>query len=212
MHLTPRTPTAPACSSDTTTRSWGRRRTATTATILATCVLAVAGCGGGGGGSGTTTAGSGDTATGGGAATLTHVDGKLALSGDQLTVTPSNGGAKLVLPLGPEVQRGQLQALVASGARGRVYYTGGDSPTAARVDAAPTAEDGAQTYDGKITKVSTTSITIDGADGARTFSIRAADAAAFDVAHLKEHRSEGSPVRIYYRSEGGEHAVAYEDA
>jgi hypothetical protein len=175
-------------------------------TLALVGALIIAGCGSDG--SSTTSNASG---TDGGS--LQHVDGTVELSGETLTVTPSAGGDPIELGLGPAIARGPLQALVASGAKSRVFYTSGDTPLAAKVEAAPTAEDGAQTYDGQVVKVSSSSITIDGDDGQRTFEIRSADREGFDTAHLKEHRAEGSAVRIYYRAEGGtDHAVAYEDA
>jgi len=144
---------------------------------------------------------------------LIHVDGTLALEGDTLTITPAAGGAVASMPLGPAIEAGALQALVASGSRGRVFYVDDKDPVAAKVEAAPTAEEGAKTYDGQVVSVDAGSITIDGADGTKSFDISEQDRTAFDIAHLKDHRSKSERVRIYYREQGDtRNAVAYEDA
>ncbi|MCW2973102.1 MAG: hypothetical protein JWN72_1375 [Thermoleophilia bacterium] len=176
------------------------------ALLVVVIAIVVAGCGGDASPAGT-------TASGDGGVSLTHVDGTLEVTGDDLTVTPAKGSA-VTLAVGPAVGKGELQALAASGAKARVFYAEQGDPIAAKVEAAPSAGDGAKTVDGVITKVSTSSITIQTSEGdARTFGIEPIDRSAFDTEHLQEHEVEGSPVRIYYRAEGGvEHAVAYEDA
>ncbi|MCW2956661.1 MAG: hypothetical protein JWO69_1530 [Thermoleophilia bacterium] len=172
--------------------------------LLAAMALLVAGCGG-------DDASTDDASAG--AASLVHVDGAIALEGDTLTVTPTNGDAGVTLAVGPAVERGAMQALIASAAPARVFYHDEESPTAAKVEAAPSAADGAETYEGQVVKVSADEITIDGDDGAKTFEIRAEDQPAFDTKHLDEHRGEGEPVRIYLqKDDAGEYAVAYEDA
>ena len=178
-----------------------------TTCLLALAIAAVAGCGTD---SGDDTS---DATSAGGATSLTHVDGTVQLEGDTLTVTPSSGDDTLVLPLGPEVEAAAVQALAVSQAKTRVFFVDDQDPVAAKVAAAPSAGKGAQTYEGQVVKVSTTSITVDGDDGQRTFTITEADRPAFDTRHLEEHRSEGEAVKIYYRTvDGSEHAVAYEDA
>ena len=183
-------------------------RSVTSIICCVATVLAVAGCGGSGSDSKAAGTGGGDAGV-----TLTHVDGVVSVAGDKLTVAPSSGAGQ-TFEIGPAVQRGELQALVAAGTKARVFYTSDATPIAARVEAAPKASAGAKTFDGDVTKVSSTSITLRGSDGSsRTFSIRDEDASAFDVAHLTEHRDAGEPVRVYYRSEGGtDYAVSYEDA
>jgi hypothetical protein len=118
--------------------------------------------------------------------------------------------------LGPDVAKGTVQALIATNARARVFYnsTSKKEPVlAVAVEPAPIAGADAKTYDGTISDVSTTSITIDGDDGEKTFAIQEKDLPSFDVPHLNEHKTEGSPVRVYYVGSGDDaHAVAYEDA
>ena len=147
---------------------------------------------------------------------LTHVDGAIKLDGDTLKLTPSSGDDVMTFKLGPEVQSGTVQALMAANSRARIFYDSAatDGPVlAVSVFAAPTAGQGAKTYDGKITDLSGSSITVDGPDGERTFMIKPKDLSAFDMPHLEEHKSEKSPVRIYYRGTGADaNAVAYEDA
>jgi len=182
------------------TRIWG------TLIGLVAVVLIVAGCGGGGDSGDASSASEGEVR-------LTHVDGAVTITGDDISVTPETGSA-VTLAIGPAVARGPLQALVAAGTKARVFYAERGEPIAAKVEAAPTVEDGAKTIDGQITKVSKSSITIqpDGGD-ARTFTILDEDASAFDTEHLEEHESEGSAVRIYYvPGADGDNAVAYEDA
>lgn len=182
------------------------RAAALRALFVLLLAIAIAGCGSGG-------TGSKDTASGADGVTLTHVDGTLAVDGGELTVTPAKGTA-MTLAVGPAVAKGELQALAASGAKARVFYAEQGDPIAAKVEAAPSAGDGAKTVEGVITKVSASSISVQTSDGdKRTFSIEPADRSAFDTEHLEEHEAESSPVRIYYRADGGvEHAVAYEDA
>lgn len=148
---------------------------------------------------------------------LTHADGTIVVQGDRVMLTPAKGGAAEEYVIGPKVTSGTVQALAASSARARVFYRTGDTdgpaPTAVAIDAAPSAGEDAKTYDGRVTEVSDSSITIDGDDGKRTFDIAEEDRAAFDTAHLEEHQDEKSPVRIYYRGSGDDlNAVAYEDA
>jgi hypothetical protein len=130
-----------------------------------------------------------------------------------LTLTPASGGAPMTLKVGPAIERGAVQALAAAGTKARVFYHEEASPTAAKVQAAPTKEDGAKTYDGQVAKVSDSSITVAGDDGEKTFEIRAEDRPSFETNHLKEHQAENAPVRIYFLTDGsGDYAVAYEDA
>lgn len=185
-----------------------RSRAPFLAVLLVAASMAVAGCGGG-------DDSSDDTAKGPGA--LSHVDGTLVMQGNRLMVVPEGNGAADEFLVGSGVANSTIQALVASKARARVFYRadGDDEPArmAVAVQPAPTAGNGAKTYEGQITKVSSSSITIDGDDGTRTFAIKGADEAAFDVEHLEEHRDEGEPVRVYYRgSDASPNAVAYEDA
>ncbi|MCW2960947.1 MAG: hypothetical protein JWM25_1426 [Thermoleophilia bacterium] len=147
------------------------------------------------------------------AVSLTHVDGAIELIDSTLTVTPANGGEEITLAVGPAIEPGAVQALAAAGTKARVYYRDEASPTAAKVEEAPTRAIGATVHEGQVVKVSKTRIVIDGDDGEHSFTIRDEDRAAFDVGHLTEHRAEGEPVRVYVQSDAdGEYAVSYEDA
>ncbi|MCW2924340.1 MAG: hypothetical protein JWM98_1744 [Thermoleophilia bacterium] len=184
------------------------RRLALPPTLIAAACLALAGCGGGSGDSK-------DSSTGD-AGSLQHVDGTLAAAGDGFTVTPK-GKDPITFTAGPAVQPAALRALEASGAKAHVTYReqAGADPVAASVAAAPEIDASLASYEGQVKAVSSTSITLDGADGARTFRIEADDREAFDVAHIKEHKAEGSAIRVYYRPASGDYpaaAAAYEDA
>ena len=144
---------------------------------------------------------------------LTHVDGTLAMDGDTLVVTPVADGAAIRMTLGPEVERGALQSVVTAGGRARVLYADGDAPVAARVEAVPEVSAEAKSYEGLVTKVTVGTLSIDGADGTRTFVVAAPDRRAFDLEHLEEHRDSGERIKVYYRAEGGaDTAISYEDA
>lgn len=143
---------------------------------------------------------------------LTHVDGTIAVSGDGFELTPKNGDAAKTFTLGPEVQIGAVKALEASGVNARVTYRDGDALVAASVTAAPTIDESLDSFVGTIVSVDSKQITLTGDDGERTFDISGADADAFDVAHLKDHASENSPVRVYFDPQTPKVGVTYEDA
>lgn len=186
-----------------------RHRRPRTALVVAVAATLLAGCGSGDDPTGSGPAG----ASGSSGASLTHVDGTLALSGETLTVTPSSGGAAIVMTLGPDVERGALQSVVAAGGTARVLYVDDDAPIAAKVEAAPDVDPAAKTYTGAVTKVTVGTLTIDGPDGERTFEVGAADREAFDLEHLEDHRDSGERVKVYYRAaDGTDTALAYEDA
>lgn len=175
--------------------------------VAALAAVALVGCG----------ASSEDGATTGrstaGTGRLIHVDGTLQPAEDGFVLTPSSGDAAITFRLGPAVQAATVRALEVSGAPARVSYRLTDQePVAAAVVAAPKIDAGLAHYDGTIVDVDATSLTVDGADGSRTFTIAPQDAAGFDVEHLREHRSQQAPVRIYFDPKTPDAAVAYEDA
>jgi len=182
-------------------------RHATSLLLVLLACLALAACGGDGGSDDSSSSSGGD------AGRLEHVDGTLALDGERLTVD-STGGEALTFGLGPEVEPASVRALEASETTARITYREeGGERTAVTVAAAPKIAEGVETYEGIVVEVDATHIEIDGADGARTFSISAEHRPSFDVAHLREHAKEGEPVRVYFRSgASGDAAVAYEDS
>lgn len=145
-------------------------------------------------------------------ATLDHVDGTIVAKGATLTLTEKNGDSR-EFTLGPAVDQGGVKALELSGETTRVLFRPGKD-VAVRVEPAPKPGAGAKSYTGYVSKVSDTSLTVDGDDGPLTFAILPADAEAMDVPHLKEHQKAKEGIRVYYQPTGadGQHAVAYEDA
>jgi hypothetical protein len=175
------------------------------ALILLTSMLVLAGCG-------SDDAADSGTATGIEAGKLTHVDGTIVVSADGFRLTPKNGDAAMEFTLGPEVQLGALKALESSGAAARVTFRSGDRLVAAAVVPAPAIGEDLESYVGTVSSIDDTQITLDGDDGERSFDISGAGEAAFDVAHLKDHSSEGSPVRVYFDPKAPKLGVTYEDA
>jgi hypothetical protein len=173
--------------------------------LLVVVALVFAGCGS----SGSTDA---STDSGSDAGKLTHVDGTIVVSGDGFTLTPKNGDAAKEFTLGPEVQLGALKALESSGAPARVTYRSGDTLVAASVVPAPAIGEELDSYEGTVVSIDESQITLKGDDGEKTFDISGASDDAFDVAHLKDHASEGSPVRVYVDPAAPKVGVAYEDA
>lgn len=177
--------------------------------LLALLVLGAlaSGCGGDdpeSGGSGRAGSGSG---------TLEHVDGVLSATGDDSFSVDPREGEPLSFTYGPEVQRAAVRAIESTGGRARVTWRDtDDGRLAVSVEPAPVVEGDVATYEGMVTEVSSTSISIDGPDGERTFAIPASLSGAFDVDHLQEHADEDSPVRIYFEQSAPDDAIAYEDA
>ncbi|MEO6867516.1 MAG: hypothetical protein ABI200_05800 [Gaiellales bacterium] len=182
-------------------------------TVLATVLLsaiALTGCG-----DPTAASTSSGKTSPGAAGKLTHADGAIALSGSTLTLTPASGDAKMTFQLGPAVQKGTVQALVAANTRARVFYSSATktSPVlAAAVEAAPIAGAGSKSYAGLVVSATPTEITIAGKDGNKTFPIMSKDLNSFDIPHLNEHKRTKEPLRIYYMPKEGNRAVADEDA
>lgn len=185
-------------------RFFSRPATIVALAMLCTASLLIAGCG-----SASDTGAKSDTSS---VASLDHVDGTIKVTGATLTLTPKSGTAT-EYTLGPAVDQGSVKALELSGERTRVLFRPGKD-IAVRVEAAPKSGAGAKTYTGLVTKVSDTSLTVDGDDGPLTFAIEPQDAEAMDTPHLKEHKQLKEGITVYYRPTNaeGQHAVAYEDA
>jgi hypothetical protein len=183
-------------------------RTLPTLLVLGFATIALAGCG-----SSSSSSSPSSAATDKGA--VTHVDGTIVAHGDGFTLSPTHGGEKLEFTPGSSVEGVQVKALEASGAPARVSYRMADKPpyTAVSVTPTPSIGEGMQSFAGTITQVSSSSITLTNSHGkARTFDISGADPDAFDVSHLKEHKSEGSPVKVYFDPKQPDAGLAYEDA
>lgn len=172
--------------------------------LLCAASLLIAGCG--------SSSDSGAKADTNAVASLDHVDGTITVTGATLSLTPKSGPAR-DFTLGPAVDQGSVKALELSGERSRVLFRPGKD-IAVRVEPAPKAGAGAKTYTGIVTKVSATSLTVDGDDGPLTFAIEPQDAEAMDTPHLKEHKQLKEGITVYYRptDADGQHAVAYEDS
>ena len=184
-------------------------RTRTTILLLVACALLGSACGGNSPGSGNDKAVAPDAGT----TKLEHLDGAVEVTDGQLTVTPASGTPQ-VMAIGPDVSQAELQAFASSGEQVRVYFEGGDADaTALRVEKTPAASAGAKNSTGTITAVSASELTLESDSGTLTFAIRDKDAAAFEVAHLEQHKVEQLPIKVYYEVEGTtKFAVAYEDA
>ncbi|MCW2922532.1 MAG: hypothetical protein JWL76_2406 [Thermoleophilia bacterium] len=184
------------------------RTVSRTLVALLAAALALAGCGG----SNDDSSGSSSTGdSGSSTASLVHVDGTIKLDGDTLTITPTDGSEPHSFSLGPAVVKAEVLAVSASGAPARVTYRDGED-IAAAVTPAPTHGDGVQSYEGEVVSVTSSQLVIDGKDGERTFDISGADTGAFDTAHLTDHKSQGEPIRVYFKADAPDQGVAYEDA
>lgn len=186
-----------------------RRHLATLACAVLAGSIVLAGCGGG-----EESPASDDDGGGARAGGLVHADGAIHVTDAGIELTPVNDADVIVFAIGPEVERGTLRALEASGAKARINYRlSEEAPVAVSVVAAPTIADDAESYVGTVKRVTAEEIVLAGDDGERRFVIAPADAIAFDVAHLQEHADAGKPVKVYYRSVGDvDNGLAYEDA
>jgi hypothetical protein len=141
-----------------------------------------------------------------------HLDGTIKVEGTQLVLTPE-GRAPITLELGDDVERAEVQALASSGAPARVEFTpatGEGNGTVVSVHA-QTPHEGAQKFEGTVTKVDESSITLKGDAGEKTFPL--SPSVAEEVDHLNEHASEGEPIRVFLEKDGGTLTViAFEDA
>ncbi|MBC7644196.1 MAG: hypothetical protein H7123_03650, partial [Thermoleophilia bacterium] len=167
-----------------------RLNLAITAALMICSLAAIAGCGSA---KSTPNAASGPQPSGA-AGELKHEEGTLTMSGARVELVFPNK-VKRTYQVGTSIKAGELAALVASGENVRLFHRG---TVAVRIEKAPTAQATAKSTTGKIARVSATSLSLTGADGATDFVIRPADRAAFDVSHLREHQSEGAPITVYF--------------
>ncbi len=154
-----------------------------------------------------------------GPGTLLQVDGTIsnAEAGTKtISVTPKAAGEQdITFVYGPEVAPAQILAMSAAGTVVRVSYRPTtDAPVAASVKEAPEYGEDVLDSTGTIALVDKERIVIDGPNGERSFDIRDADGEAFDQSHLKDHKDEGSKVKVYFRDAGDGllTGLGYEDA
>lgn len=137
------------------------------------------------------------------------MDGTIALKGSSITVTTAQGTVTQ-LTRGDAVSANSVRALQASGENVRVFSRG-DIVVAVEQQTRPKD---ARTATGTVISARSTKLTIATSDDKQvTFTITSANSAAFDVAHLLEHKAERSPITVYYRQSGTAlNALTYEDA
>jgi hypothetical protein len=154
-----------------------------------------------------------------GPGTLLQLDGTItgAEAGtESFSVTPkAEGEQAITFAYGPEVAPAEILAMSAAGTVVRVSYRPTtDDPVAASVKAAPEYGEDVLEYTGTIELIDKERIVINGPSGERSFDIRDADGEAFDQPHLKDHKDEGSKVKVYFRDAGDGllTGLGYEDA